>query len=463
MIERLNYGGRLDDGARLAGALAEAGLSLPAARSKAALLARAAGQLAPRQGGSSAEPMRAFYVPGRIEVLGKHTDYAGGASLLAAAERGFCLAARPRDDRRITVTDALAGETVAFAFDADLVPRARHWSNYPMTVARRVARNFPSARRGLEVAFASDLPSAAGMSSSSAMLVAMFLAVAEVNGLWSAAELTRNMADRIALAAYLATVENGQTFGTLEGDRGVGTAGGSEDHTAILCCRPASLSEYAYCPVRFQRQVLMPRGHMFAVGCCGVVAEKTGAAMARYNRASRLAAVAGEIWRRETGRSDPHLAAVLASSADAADRMRQVLAGSTIEGTEFSREDVARRFEHFCRENAVLRPAGDALARGDLEAFGRGVDQSQRAAEELLGNQIAQTSWLAASARRQGAAAATAFGAGFGGSVWAMVEADRAAAFLQTWAAGYRQRFPRHAETSRFFLTGAGPAAVQVC
>ena len=46
-----------------------------------------------------------WFVPGRIEVLGKHTDYAGGRSLLCAVERGFCVTAVPRDDDVMRVVD----------------------------------------------------------------------------------------------------------------------------------------------------------------------------------------------------------------------------------------------------------------------------------------------------------------------------------------------------------------------
>ena len=111
----------------------------------------------------------------------------------------------------------------------------------------------------------------------------------------------------------------------------------------------------------------------------------------------------------------------------------------------------------------IIPEAGDALAGGDLRAFGRLVDQSQQAAEQLLGNQVPETAFLAAAARRLGAAAASAFGAGFGGSVWALVEADRADGFLAAWADAYRADFPQHAPLASFFLTGAGPAAFRVC
>ena len=97
-----------------------------------------------RDGRRSCRPWRSF-VPGRIEVLGKHTDYAGGRTMVAAAERGFCMVALPRDDRQMIVIDARTGETVRFQIDPELTPQAGSWSNYPMTVARRVARNFPGA------------------------------------------------------------------------------------------------------------------------------------------------------------------------------------------------------------------------------------------------------------------------------------------------------------------------------
>ncbi|MCK4601139.1 MAG: hypothetical protein KAU28_01650, partial [Phycisphaerae bacterium] len=78
--------------------------------------------------------VRAFFVPGRVEVLGKHTDYAGGRSLLAAAERGFCLVAAPRNDGTGRLFDVCVNEGADFTIAADLIPAIGHWSNYPMTV-----------------------------------------------------------------------------------------------------------------------------------------------------------------------------------------------------------------------------------------------------------------------------------------------------------------------------------------
>ena len=78
----------------VAQALSDAGMREVEAQSKARLFAAATQQL---DRSRDSEPLR-WFVPGRIEVLGKHTDYAAGRSLLCAAERGFCICAVPRSD-----------------------------------------------------------------------------------------------------------------------------------------------------------------------------------------------------------------------------------------------------------------------------------------------------------------------------------------------------------------------------
>ena len=463
MINRVEFQHTWTDRDGWAEALVRAGLGREAAKPKSGLLHKAASEVLARHTDSSAAQLTAFFVPGRIEVLGKHTDYAGGRTIVATLERGFCVVVAPRNDRLIRVTAVVGDNTAEFPLSPDLVPITGDWSNYPMTAARRIAKNFPDACRGAEIAFGSDLPKAAGMSSSSVMIVAMFLAMAEVNGLWTRPKMRDNVTNLVELAGYLATVENGQTFRQLEGDRGVGTFGGSEDHTAVLGCQRNTLSEYSYCPVEFQRHISVPDGYCFAIGSTGVVAEKTGTAMEKYNRASRLARIVSELWCRETGRDEPHLAAILESSPDAADRLRQIIETATLGDDSITRDDLLTRFEHFRQENCEFLPAaGDALARGDLKGFGCQVDQSQRAAEQLLGNQVPETSFLAASARENGAAAASAFGAGFGGSVWAMIQTDRTSSFLESWSAAYKSQFPEHAANCQFFTTAAAPAAFQL-
>jgi len=426
---------------------------------KARLFALAAAALAKRQ-------TLQLWVPGRIEFLGKHTDYAGGRSLLCATERGFAVVAAPRDDRAVRVVDASTGEHVEVELSASLPAADGSWANYVITVVRRIARNFPGPLRGADVAFASDLPPAAGLSSSSALVIATFLSVADLNALGAHDEYQCAIANAEDFADYLAAVENGAPFGPLAGDRGVGTLGGSQDHTAILYSRAGALVQYRFVPVCFERSVTVPPDQVFVVAASGVVAEKTGRALDLYNRQAWRARSVLRRWRAATGRADATLAAALASSPDALERLQGILrdpAVGNVAGDGFDASELLTRLEQFALESGQLVPeAGDALERGDLEALGELVDRSQRGAELLLGNQVSETVHLARSARALGATAASAFGAGFGGSVWALVGRPVAEQFAESWKAEYAARFPERASGAVFFVTAAGPAAMRL-
>jgi galactokinase len=408
-----------------------------------------------------AGPPLAMFVPGRIEVLGKHTDYCGGRSLLAAAERGICLLAAARGDARLHIFDVVRRREFECEISPHLEPPADHWSNYVMTAVRRLARNFPALRGGAELAFASDLPSAAGMSSSSALIVAVALALARVTALDQDAAWRSALPAPEALASYLACVENGQSYGALAGDRGVGTLGGSEDHTAMLCCHAGRLAQYSFCPTRRERDVPVPPGYGFVIAVSGVRAEKTGPAREKYNRASRAARHLLGHWRAVTRRSDTSLADAVRSAPDAADRLREIAAASA--DSEFSPAWLLDRFEHFREESERLVPAASAsLERSDLRGFAAAAAQSQETAERLLGNQVPQTILLARLARECGAAASSSFGAGFGGSVWAMVREEEQQAFTELWQRRYLEAYPELCHTAQFFWTSAGPAVVQI-
>lgn len=395
----------------------------------------------------------AWWVPGRIEFLGKHTDYAGGPSLLCAVERGLAVAAAPRDDSRVSICDAVSGQRVEAPLSPGMSVRQNHWSNYPLTVCRRVARNFSGLTRGVDIAFASDLPSAAGLSSSSALIVATFLALADANDLASRPEYRAEIHGDEDLAGYLGAIENGGGFHSLLGDRGVGTQGGSQDHTAILCARAHTLVQYRCAPMRFERAIALPNDHRFVIGVSGVVASKTGNARALYNRAAERAAEALRVWRQATDSAARTLAAALAEGSDAMDQFREVLA---------ERRELLERVEQFAEETALVQAAGDALQHGDLDRLGSVVDRSQACAERWLGNQTPETVELARSARALGAVAASAFGAGFGGSVYALVPGEFAADFRDRWAERYAVAFPKRRARATFFVSGAGPAAIKL-
>lgn len=431
------------------------GMSVPAAELKGATFEKL--KNAGRQFGFG-EPLHAFYVPGRIEILGKHTDYAGGRSLLCCPERGFCVLAAARSGRVFRFVDLASGDIAEWPFTQESSDLPFHWAIYPATVSRRVARNFPNARTGVDVVFSSDLPRASGMSSSSALVTASFFALAAVNRLEDTEEFQQYLNAKGNLATYIACVENGSSFGRLTGDRGVGTFGGSEDHVAILFSEPGKLSRFSFCPVQFEGDIRIPDDLTFVIAVSGVSADKTGTAQEKYNRLSLAIRSILDLWNRTSGEQHDSLGSAIAASPDTVDRIRALLDANT--GSDGSGTFLRNRFEQFLSESYEVVPqAAAALSRGNWHRFGELVDLSQNQAETLLENQVLETSFLARSARQVGAIAASAFGAGFGGSVWSLVQKSEAAEFVQHWANLFRERFPSAHSRAQFFVTAAGPSA----
>jgi galactokinase len=401
------------------------------------------------------------FVPGRIEVFGRHTDYAGGRSLVCAIDRGFYFLASPNDDGMIRMRESGAEfEPAVFPFSSRLVPPPGHWANYPMTMARRVARNFArggagkgAALKGVDVAFSSTMPVGSGMSGSSALMMMTFTAIAAVNELHSASQFRKNLRDPLDLAVYLACAENGQGFRGLRGDSGVGTFGGSEDHAAILTAVPGVLSLFEFCPATLQEEIPWPRGWRMVVAFCGVRAEKTREALEKYNLVSLRARSAVQHYNQSTGMR-------FATLREVADhgfgRGKEWLEGLDAGG---GREPgLADRVRQFILEDRHYIPAAVEAMRGrDLAAFGRLLSASHRASRRFLWNIAPEIDALQRSATALGAPGASGFGAGFGGSILAVLPADRARAFMADWRARYTRRFPSLAPEARFFLTSPSP------
>lgn len=434
--------------------LIAAGLSVGAAATRAAMFERVEKALR----ALGAEPRHRIHVPGRIEVLGKHTDYAGGRSLLAAVERGFCVVSAPRTDDTVRLIAVDRDEEVFLSFDPGAAtPGAPSWAIYPSAVVRRLARDFNRPLHGADIAFASDLPPSSGLSSSSALLIATFEALSLANGLAERDDFRAALSGPLDVAAYLGSVESGRPFRRFGGEAGVGTSGGSQDHTAIMASEADRIIQVGYAPPRIEGSATLPRDSIFVIAVSGVAAEKTAGARESYNRAAALSAALLDLWRSATSRRDATLFEAVTSSPEASLRLRETIRSSG--AGKFARADLDARLDQFVDETLVLIPAAfDALVAGDLKGFGQAVDRSQRGAEIGLGNQIRETVDLARMARSLGAHAASAFGAGFGGSVWALVNRAEAPSFQAAWERAYRARHDR--SSACFFTTEAGPALI---
>jgi galactokinase len=111
------------------------------------------------------------YAPGRVEILGNHTDYNQGVVLAAAIDRGLTVSGAPRGDDRIVLRASGPGAQIDIAL-AELRPQTQQrWANYPLGVVQQF-RSAGYEVRGFEAEVSGDVPAGAGLSSSAAFEVA---------------------------------------------------------------------------------------------------------------------------------------------------------------------------------------------------------------------------------------------------------------------------------------------------
>lgn len=383
---------------------------------------------------------RTLFIPGRIELFGKHVDYGGGPSLTCAVGVGITAEIEPIDRPVLEVDDALTGRKARIPLRRDARPGGAHGGAYVAAVARRLARDFAPLKAGVRVHTTSTLPRSAGLSSSSAFVTLLTIAVAEANALPERSLWKRHLSSRLAFAEYCGAIEMGGAFGPFAGERGVGTRGGAQDHTAILCNEAESVGAFRYLPAELVGRAPFPAHWSILVGVSGVRATKTGGARDDYNRASDLVRSLLTRWNASEGRADPSLACALRSAPDAVERMARVASG-----TDEAPWHLARLEQFRAETERIVPGALAAIGAADATALGRLAVESQQRAEVALRNQIPETTFLARAAMAAGAHGATAFGAGFGGAVWAIADTAALDAVEARWSASYAAAFPQRA------------------
>jgi galactokinase len=280
---------------------------------------------------------RLFRAPGRVNLIGEHTDYNDGFVLPAALELSTTVAIAPRADRQLRVRSLLTGETVAFDLnDADARPR-RHWSDYVRGVAIMLER---AGHRlsGANLLIASDVPVGSGLSSSAALEVSTGFALLTLAG---------SPIDRKQLALTCQRAENdfvGMRCGIMDQFISChGTAG----HALLLDCRSL---DYRLVPIAPAARLLI---------CNSMVHHQL--ASSEYN-----------LRRQECERGVALLAPVLPGIR----ALRDVTAEQLQANRHRLPELTWRRCRHIVTENDRVLRAGAALQAGDLDEFGRLMVQS---------------------------------------------------------------------------------------
>lgn len=356
-----------------------------------------------------AEPTTLALAPGRVELLGNHTDYNGGLVLAAAIDRFTAVAGRRVAGRR--------GRTFASGFgardDFDLDdPRAGDpgsWPTYVRGVAWAVQQSYGPYNEGFEAAIAGDIPLGAGLSSSASLQAAVGLFLLPGGpGAWDDEA-------RMALAHVLRRSENEY----------VGVASGILDQFSVLMGRA---------------------GHALALDCRSLAHERVSlgdpapAIIVCDTKTSRQ--LADGMYNRRRAESDRVLSWFQERKGDVKiGSLRDLTLEKLMEDWHTLNEPGRCRVRHVLTENIRVQRGVDALKSGNVAEFGRLMSGSHASSRDDFANSSAALDAMVEAAEDSpGFLGGKLSGAGWAGCTVNLVEASRAEEFAAAVAEGYERR-----------------------
>ncbi|MFN7209613.1 MAG: galactokinase [Aggregatilineales bacterium] len=370
-----------------------------------------------------APPLCLARAPGRVNLIGEHTDYNDGFVLPAAIDKAIYIAAAPRDDDLIVLDSLDFNSALTFPLARlhdDSLPA---WTRYIRgclalggTLALLNGQN-PNRLRGMNLTIGGDVPLGAGFSSSAAIEVAMFETLSALLGI----PLTQTQ------KALLGQQVEHHFIGIRSGimDQLI-AAVGRADHALLIDCRSLETTP-----------VPLPRGVTLVTLDTGVrrelVSSEYGLRRQQCEEAARRLGVPS--LRDAT----PELFAAQRAALP---------------------EVVARRAQHVLEENARTLAAAEALRQADLRALGALLNASHASLSQLYEVSIPELDLLAELAQQQrGVYGARMMGGGFGGAVIALVDDSAVSEVIEAVGAAYSARTGR-ACTPHTAKAGDGSGAI---
>jgi galactokinase len=348
---------------------------------------------------SSSPAARIFRAPGRVNLIGEHTDYNEGFVMPAAIDFSTTVTVIPQTDRRVSVFSDNFSEGLEFDLD-ELDPKSRqHWSDYVRGVAFTLERA-GHRLNGARLNVTSDVPIGSGLSSSAAIEVAIALALLGNSGL---------RLDRVELARLCQRAESdfvGMRCGIM--DQFISCCG--QQGTALLLdCRSL---EYKLLPMPARARLVV---------CNTMVKHALAAGEYNTRRAECEAGVSHFAKLRPGIRS-----------------LRDVNELELQKAAEDLPELIYRRCRHVITENDRVLEAASALEQDNLDRFGQLMNQSHRSLRDDYEVSCAELDLMVQLAQKvPGVFGARMTGGGFGGCTINLVNAETVDEFRREVAAAY--------------------------
>ena len=341
-----------------------------------------------------------YRAPGRVNLIGEHTDYNDGFVLPAAIGFSCWTAVAPRDDRKLIVHSENFSETIEADLD-DLKPFPEStWANYPLAVAWAL-EEAGHRLSGANMYVAGNVPLGAGLSSSAAIEVSAGFALLDIAGL---------TVDRTRLALMCQRAENefvGAHCGIM--DQFI-SCHGEAGHALLLDCRS------------LEKRMLPIPPEVALIICNTMVKHELGAS--EYNT------------RREECEEAVRL---LREALPAIRALRDVTAAQLEEHRGLLSNVIYRRALHVITENERVLRTAEALQNGAIEKLGQLMVDSHRSLRQDYEVSCSELDTLVEiAARQRGVLGARMTGGGFGGCTINLVDAAHAQEFQQKVSAAYK-------------------------
>ena len=353
--------------------------------------------------GPDSEAPRIFRSPGRINLIGEHTDYNNGFVLPASVDKAVYFAISPTADNQVTLFAADLDETYSFSLD-DLSKPQQSWPHYQIGIVEQIKKKGLGIT-GFQAAFGGDVPVGAGMSSSAALECCLLFALNELNHL----EL-----DRFSIVKMAQKAENeyvGVQCGIMDQ---FASAFGKEEMVIRLDCRSL---EYEYFP--------FPMKDYLLILCDTSV--KHSLADSEYNT-RRLECEAGVNILKKY---DPKIDSLRDASISLVELHKEELG-----------DVVYRRCKYMTEEIERVRQACVYLNEGNLEQFGRKMYETHNGLQHEYEVSCPELDFLVDQTRENtDVIGARMMGGGFGGCTINLVKTEAVEAFESSMKTAYKKEY----------------------
>ncbi|WP_028609366.1 galactokinase [Paenibacillus harenae] len=357
-----------------------------------------------QQYGGEAGDIAVFHAPGRVNLIGEHTDYNGGYVFPAALTFGTTLLIRKRPDHKLGLATTNFPAKKQFSLDSIVYDEADDWMNYPKGIVNELQQSGVAFKNGYDLLYHGEIPNGSGLSSSASIEVVTAYALLTLEGL---------PADTVKIALLAQKSENefnGVKCGIMDQ---FAVANGKKDHAILLMC---DTLEYDLVPFQSGRYKLV----------IGNTNKRRGLVDSKYNeRRSQCEQAVADL---QTAFPDLKLLGQL--SLEQFNSAKHLIKDETVQ----------RRAQHVVEEIDRVLQSIKALKANDLEQFGRlmnGSHDSLRDLYEVTGDEL--DAMVAAARQVPGVLGSRMTGAGFGGCTVSLVHEDSVEAFQEEVGRKYKE------------------------